>query len=157
MELALRLRPKNQDNYALPFKVKKNLSLLSLIDTLSQSFQAIPDERQQRRCQYDLHDVMMGALSCMFFQEPSWLQYQQRLQYQYQQNNLFTLFNMTNIPKESQLRDILNKVDSEHYRRIFTSLLDKLRRDKHLASYRLPLTHQGLYYVAVDGSQWQSI
>jgi hypothetical protein len=28
MELALRLRPKNHDNYALPFKAKKNLSPL---------------------------------------------------------------------------------------------------------------------------------
>jgi hypothetical protein len=63
---------------------------------------------------------------------------------------------MTNIPKESQLRDILNKVGSEHYRGIFTSLLDKLRRDKHLASYRLPLTPHGVYYVAVDGSQYHS-
>ena len=54
------------------------------------------------------------------------------------------------------MRDILDNVDSEHYRSIFKSLLEALRRDKHLEPYRLPFTQGGLYYVAFDGSQYHS-
>lgn len=152
----MRLRPKSENTYQPPFRLKKNLNLTRLIDTLSQAFRSTPDERQQKKCQYELHDVMMGALSCMFFQEPSWLQFQQKLQEKFHQNNLFTLFNIKSIPQESQLRDTLDNIDSEHYRAIFKSLLEALRRDKQLVNYRLPLTPQGLYYVAVDGSQYHS-
>jgi len=44
----------------------------------------------------------------MFFQDPSLLQFQERLKEQQHQDNLPTLFGAKNIPKSSQLYSVLN-------------------------------------------------
>ena len=96
----------------------------------------------------------MAALSCMFFQEPSWLQYQKDLQEGLQDNNLRHLFGMAEIPKESQVRNILDTIDSEHYRPVFNRMFEQLRRDKQLEPFRI----KGLntYLVSIDGLQYFS-
>jgi hypothetical protein len=71
-------------------------------------------------------------LACMFFQSPSLLEFQRQLNDPQQRNNLFTLFNMTNIPQDSQLRERLDYMDSEIYRDIFNGLFEQMRRDKVL-------------------------
>jgi len=45
----------------------------------------------------------------MFFQDPSLLQFQKRLQKSINRNNLKTIFNVSAIPKDTQLRDILDE------------------------------------------------
>ncbi len=39
------------------------------------------------------------------------LQFQQRMQEEQHQNNLRTLFDVTNIPKETQMREIIDSID----------------------------------------------
>lgn len=109
MKATLRLRPKNEEGYQPPFKVKKNLSLKPLIEGINQKFHAVPDKRQAHKCSYELHDVMMGALSCMFYQEPSWLNFQQSLQERFHQNNLFTMFNMKSLPRKASYETLWMK------------------------------------------------
>lgn len=145
-----------QENYQPKFKIKKHLNLTSLIARVSDSFRAVPDKRRQSHCAYEQHDVMMGALSCMFFQQPSWLQFQTHLEAGLGDNNMKHLFNMASLPKESQVRDILDNIDSEHYRPVFNELLEQARKDKQLEPFRLPLTTEGLFYAVVDGSQYHS-
>ena len=43
----------------------------------------------------------------MHFQDPSFLQFQQRLQEDQHQNNTRTLFDVTNISKETLMREII--------------------------------------------------
>ena len=92
----------------------------------------------------------------MFFQQPSWLQYQQQLQNGLQENNLENLFHVSELPKASQCRNILDGIDSEYYRPIFKVLFEQLRQDKQLEKFRLPLVKQDLFYVAIDGSLYHS-
>jgi hypothetical protein len=92
----------------------------------------------------------------MFFQSPSLLDFQRQLDDLQQKNNLLTLFNMTNIPADSQLRERLDNMDSEIYRGIFNTLFEQMRRDKALEQYRLPIGESGLYYVPIDGSTYHS-
>lgn len=63
---------------------------------------------------------------------------------------------MTSIPEDSQLRERLDNMDSEIYRGIFNELFEKMRRDKELEQYRLPIGESGLYYVPIDGSTYHS-
>ena len=49
----------------------------------------------------------------MFFQDPSMLEFQTRLQQQINQNNLKTLFNVSSIPKSTQLKQVIDTVPSE--------------------------------------------
>ncbi len=151
----MKLKPKTTD-YQPPFKIKKHLNLSNLIGQISQGFKSIPDKRRLSHCTYQQHDVMMATLSCMFFQEPSWLQFQQHLQDNLHDNNLTHLFHINELPKESQVREILDGIDSEHYRGTFNQLFEQLRKDKQLESFRLPLTPQGVFYLPMDGTQYHS-
>jgi hypothetical protein len=68
-------------------------------------------------------------------------------------NNLRTLFSVENIPKETQMREIIDGVDSEHLRPIFKELYSRLQRGKHLEQYQL---FPGIYYFPIDGTQFFS-
>jgi hypothetical protein len=148
------LSPKNKEQYEIPFKRRKHLNFNAMVNRISASIKMayVPTSGKA----YHQHDIVMGALACMFFQSPSLLEFQRQLNDPQQRNNPFTLFNMTNIPQDSQLRERLDYMDSEIYRDIFNGLFEQMRRDKVLEQYRLPIGEKGLYYVPIDGSTYHS-
>jgi len=96
---------------------------------------------------------MMSGLACMHFQDPSLLQFQQRLKDQQQSNNLQTLFDVETIPKETQMREIIDSLDSGCFRKIFKDFYLRLQRGKQLEQYQI---FKGMYYFPMDGSQFFS-
>jgi hypothetical protein len=82
-------------------KQKKHLSFSALKIALSAHFNAIPDPRQLNKCVFSYHDILMSAFACMYFQDPSLLQFQQRMEQAQGRNNLRNLFGVENIPQES--------------------------------------------------------
>jgi len=85
---------------------KKHLSFGSLRNGLSSAFHQIPDTREMVKIDYHIHDAMISGFACMYFQDPSLLQFQERLREDENRNNLQTLFDVKNIPKDTQLRNI---------------------------------------------------
>jgi hypothetical protein len=128
--------------------MKKHLRFNALRKTLSEHLKNIDDHRQQGRCNYSLHDATMSAFACMYFQDSSLSEFQQRMEESKHQNNLKNMFGVQNIPKNSQLRDVVDTIDSEYLRPIFCDFLTRLQRGKQLEEYQvLP----GLYSCAIDG------
>jgi hypothetical protein len=148
------LQPKNIANYQLPFRKRKHLNFDAMISRISDSAQQACAPATGNA--YGQHDIVMGALACMFFQSPSLLQFQRHLDDPQNRNNLFTLFGMTALPQDSQFRVRLDEMDSETYRDIFNGLFEQMRRDKALESFKLPLTEQGIYYLPIDGTTYHS-
>ncbi len=148
------LKPKDKAGYKIPFKKRKHLNFDAMISRIGGSIQQAYTPNVGNS--YLQHDIVMGALACMFFQSPSLLQFQRHLDDPQNRNNLFTLFGMTDIPSESQFRERLDKMDSEIYRPIFNALFEQIRRDKAMEQYKLPLTEQGVYYVPIDGTTYHS-
>ncbi len=68
----------------------------------------------------------------MFFQDPSLLHFQKRLEQNQQRNNLRNIFNVQNIPSNNQLRDVLDEISSEALAPIFKDFYEKLRRQKFM-------------------------
>ena len=134
-------------------KIKKHLSFSSLRSAVSERFLSIPDWRQPGKLNISLHDALMSGFACMHFQDPSLLQFQQRMQEDQHQNNLRTLFDVENIPKETQMREIIDGVDSKHLRPIFKEIYSRLQRGKQLEQYQL---FPGIYYFPIDGTQFFS-
>jgi len=134
-------------------KPKKHLSFTALRKEMSAIFQAIPDWRQPKKINYSVHDALMSGFACMHFQDPSLLQFQTRMQEEQHQNNLRTLFGVGSIPKETQMREIIDGVGSEYFRPIFKDYYHRLQRGKHLEQYQML---SGLYYFPMDGSQFYS-
>ena len=130
---------------------KKHLSFGSLRNGLSSLFQDIPDTREAVKTDYSIHDAMMSGFACMYFQEPSLLQFQKRLREAENRDNLQTLFGVNDIPGETQLRDIVDEVGSEEFRPVFKDYFYRLQRGKHLFQYQFL---DGLYLCSIDGTQY---
>jgi hypothetical protein len=132
-------------------KSKKHLGFGSLRVGLSEVFHELPDSRQQAKTNYSIHDAMMSGFACMFFQDPSLLQFQQRLREERNRDNLQTLFDVKDIPEDTQVREIIDQVDSEQLRPIFKEYFFRLQRGKHLSEFHLL---DGLYVCSIDGTQY---
>lgn len=134
-------------------KIKKHLGFKSLRESLSETFRHIQDQRQAHKIDYSLHDAMMSGFACMYFQDPSLLQFQKRLETKYHSSNLKTLFGIHKIPESTQLRWIIDGVDSSKLSSFFTKYFYRLQRGKHLKQFEL---FENLYLCALDGAQYFS-
>ncbi len=112
----------------------------------------LPDGRQ-RDIKYTMHDCMMSGFAMMFYQDSSLLQFQRRLQQAIHKNNLTTLFTVKSIPKDSQMRSIIDEVQSQELEPIFEDFFKPLQRGKYLASYRV---FDKYYIISMDGSGYFS-
>ena len=115
----------------------KHLSFQSLRHGLTTLFRDIPDRRQKLKVDHSMHDVVMSGFAMMYFQDPSLLQFQERLKEDYGHDNLETLFGVESIPKETQMRTILDTLDREEFRPAFKNFAHRLQRGKYLEQYRL--------------------
>jgi len=132
---------------------KKHLNFSALRRSLSGFFEKIDDSRQSGKIDYTLHDCLMSALAMMFFQDPSVLSFQRRMQDSMQSNNLKTQFGVNAIPSDSSLRQSMDVVPTEAIHPAFSILFQQLQRGKQLVPYRLDSGH---YLIALDGSQYFS-
>lgn len=134
-------------------KIKKHLSFTGLRTKLSEEFNKIIDKRQESKVKISIHDAMMSGFAAMYFQDPSLLQFQIRMQEDQHRNNLETLFEVEKIPKETQMREIIDDVDSDSFSPIFKDFYLRLQRGKHLEQFQI---FPNLYYFPIDGSQFYS-
>ncbi len=133
--------------------LKKHLSFNALREALSHRFNQIDDSRQNAKVDYPLHDCLMSGFAMMFFQDPSLLAFQQRIQDSIERNNLSTVFNVGTIPKDTQMREILDPIESQAIAPVFSDFLLRLQRGKQLARYRFT---DEMYLISMDGSQYFS-
>lgn len=132
---------------------KKDLSFTALRKMLSRRFLEIPEFRQEAKVKHVVHDVLMSGFAMMFYQDRSLLQFQQRLEEVIQKNNLQTLFQVESIPRDSQMREVIDEVESQELESLFEDFLRPLQRGKHLEEYRVLGDH---YVISIDGSEYFS-
>ena len=133
--------------------IKKHLSFSALRKGLSELFEQIDDTRQSGKIDYSLHDCLMSALAMMFFQDPSVLSFQRRMQDSMQCSNLKAMFAVERIPSDSALRKTLDTLPTQAILPAFSMFLQRLQRGNQLAAYKLESGH---YLIALDGSQYFS-
>lgn len=132
---------------------RKHLHFSALRKSIGEVFRQIDDHRQAGKVEFDLTDCLMSALAMMFFQDPSLLSFQRRMQDSMQCNNLKTMFGVNDIPSDTVLRKTLDPVDTGKLNPCFAALFQRLQRGKPLSLYRLGSGH---YLIAIDGSQYFS-
>lgn len=132
---------------------KKHLSFTSLRKVLSEHLHGIRDHRQTNKIRYSIHDTLMSGFACMYFQEPSLLQFQLCMEKKMHQNNLRTMFGVASIPEATQIREVIDNVESEEMSPIFKEYFHRLQRGKHLEQYQI---FPGLYILSLDGTQYFS-
>lgn len=136
-------------------KIKKHLHFGSLVSILSKHFRAIPDWRRPPKKKKNklipIKDALMSGFACMYFQDPSLLQFQKRMQEDQHRNNLNTLLGVRTIPKETQMRTIIDGVDSDCFKGPFKEITQRLQRGKQLERFQL---FPKQYYIPMDASQF---
>ncbi len=133
--------------------IKKDLSFTALRAAMAECFRQIEDSRQSGKVDHSLHDVLMSGFAMMYFQDSSILAFQRRMQEGLQQNNLGTLFGVSSIPKDSQMRDVIDSVPTAALGRIFPAFLNHLQRGRQLDHYQFM---NGKYLIPLDGSEYFS-
>jgi hypothetical protein len=132
---------------------KKHLSFSALRKLISDRVVKFEDTRQQGKVEYSLHDCCQSAFAMMFFQDPSINAFQQRLQEKQQVNNLKTLFNVSTIPKSTQLRTALDDIAPTEIELLFSDFLRPVQRGNQLELFEFM---DEKYLIPLDGVQYFS-
>ena len=130
---------------------KKHLSLGSLVKALREDLQKLEDNRQSHKIKYSMADIVLSAFGCMFFQDPSLLAFQKRMQDEHHLSNFNTIFNVERIPESTQLREVLDVVPPAELKKLFKEVFTRLQRGKHLEQFQ---SIRGKYLVSIDGTQY---
>ena len=72
----------------------------------------------------------MGGFAMMFFQDPSLLPFQQRMEDEARMNTLATLFRIQSIPKDTRMREVIDEVDPEEIMPLFDDFFRPLQMRK---------------------------
>jgi Transposase DDE domain len=98
-------------------------------------------------------DIVMGAFSVFFLQAPSFLSHQKMLEEREDTSNAETLFEIMNIPTDSQIRSVLDRVDPKSIDGWFRSSFETLEDSHAMEKFRV-LGDRIL--IALDGTQHHS-
>lgn len=132
-------------------RTKKHLGFTALRKMISSHFRSWKDFRRQGSIDHSVHDVAMSAMACMYFQEPSLLQFQKEMEERSQQNNLRTLFNVQTIPSSNVMKEILDNQESRGFQPISKSIIQQLQRGNQLSQFNF---FPGFTVCSFDATQY---
>jgi hypothetical protein len=124
---------------------RQHLHFDALIDQARQRFEQLPEQRRDPA--FGLADVLMAGLALFSLKDPSLLAFCHRSI----DHNLGSVFGLKAIPSDTQMREILDDVDPDHLRPLFTDLFRQVQRGKVLEDY---VFLEGCYLVALDGVEY---
>ncbi len=127
------------------------------IETLLQAFEPLleqlPDHRTGRKTTYTIPEAVRSAFAVFFMQAPSFLAQQKMVQRQRGRNNAQTLFGVTQIPSDNQIRNLLDPLPPECLFPLFETGWHILQATSTLESFQ---TLDQQYLIALDGTQFFS-
>ena len=130
--------------------VSKTLHVDALIQALKTDFGKLTDHRA-KNAKIALDDAIMSAFAMFHLKDQSLLAFDERRRWE--PENLHTVYGVTNIPCDSQLRAILDEVDPAFLRPAFRTVFRRLQRGKKLESMTLLNGH---YLLSGDGTGFYS-
>lgn len=125
----------------------------ALISSMRESFSELPDFRKGKNKQYRVEDALISAFSLFFMQSSSFLQYQRQMATKKGRSNANSLFGITQIPCDNQIRTLLDPVAATAVFSGFDALHQCLEFSGKRDHYRC--FEQG-YLVALDGTEYFS-
>jgi len=124
-----------------------------LLDIFKDNIKNIKDERRQRSdLKYSYTDIILGAFSMLYFQNPSWLSYQKKMEDIKGKSNATSIFGIE-IPSQNHSKNLLDKLKPKVFKKVYDDIL--------LECERLDIIKQFIFMkeyllIAVDGIQYHS-
>ena len=134
---------------AIPPKTRRHLSFDPLIRQIRRRAKLFPDSRNKADCSYSMADAVMSAMAMFALKDPSLLFFQQRRN----DENMKSVFRILNVPSDTQMRAILDRLEPDLLRPLFNDVFRQLQRGKALEPY---VFHEGCYLVSMDGTGYFS-
>jgi len=133
--------------------IRKDLSATGLISILTKAFYNIDDPRiNKNNIQYSLPDILKSGLAIFSLKYPSLLKFCKDAKNPLIEKNIKSLFNISNIPSDTQLRDVIDPIPFESLRPAFDAILSSVQRGNELQKF-ITLGH---YAIALDGTGYFS-
>jgi len=130
-------------------KLRKCLNVDALFNQIHLGFEKIPDHRLKSPI-ISLSDALMSGFAMFSLKDPSLLAFDQR---QSKDTNLKSIYNIENVPCDTQMRTILDDVNPADIEPLFNDVFRKLQRGKVLE----PMVFMnGCYLLSIDGTGYFS-
>jgi hypothetical protein len=124
---------------------RRHLHFDALIRLARKRFEALPDQR--RSPSFPLADTLMAGLAVFSLKDPSLLAFCGRAL----DHNLHSVFGLSSIPSDTQMRAILDPVPPDRLGPVFKDVFRQVQRGKVLEDY---VFLEGCYLVALDGVEY---
>jgi len=131
----------------------EELSINRMIKNLKASMQQFNDARRGKNTQYEMVDAGMGAFSVFFTQCASFLEHQRNLKRTKGRSNAESLFDLSDIPSDNQIRNLLDPVDPGAVQSQYRGIFQALDRNGILHRFR---SYSDQLLVAIDGTEYFS-
>lgn len=133
--------------------LRKDLCADSLIRNIGDIFSSVPDSRSQGKSVLPIRDVLMSGFALFSLKKSSLLAFDQGRADPCFRANMKSLYGVNHVACDTQMREVLDKVDPDNIRPAFVKLFASAQRGKVLESYGYL---NGKYLVALDGTGYFS-
>ncbi len=120
-----------------------------LIAALRRYCQALPDQRRGKNTTYAMTDFALAAFARFFMQSLSFLAHQRHLETGHGRSNCETLFDMSKIPRDNQIRVMLDPIEPALFYPLFADIVAELQQCGGLDAMR---ALDGHVLIAWDGT-----
>ena len=145
-----RRKSKRQTTAKSQRTVRKHLNVDAMFEIIRKDFQKIPDHRAGNS-KISLDDTLMSGVAVFQLKHSSLLAFDN---YRKEKPvNLHTVFGLTDIPSDSQMRTILDPIDLSFLRNPFRSIFRLLQRSKDFEKMTFI---DGHYLLSGDGTGFYS-
>lgn len=125
-----------------------------LMEKARETMGSLTDGRKESNARrYEMRAAGMSGLSIFMMQDPSFLNFQRRLEESRGSGNFETIFCGDKIPSDNQIRNLLDGVDPSEFSGLFDFGLEALSESGALNRFK---THDGFYLAAIDGTEYHS-
>ncbi len=132
-------------------RIAEKVKIEQLHDIIFQQFRRFKDPRMV--AQISLENMLMASLAVFTLKCPSLLSFEREFNEPKRVANLKKLFRMERIPSDTQLRDVLDKVDYLQYRIIFKKIFAHIQRAKIFELFQfMKINNEPHHLLAVDGT-----
>jgi len=130
------------------------LSPDKIMQHFQESWRKLPDYRQpNNNTKYEIADAALAAYAVFFMQSPSFLAHQRDMQQRKGKDNAATLFGVSKIPSDNQIRNLLDPVTPDHFWGDFEWMHQELAQSGRTAAFA---DYKSTYLITFDGVVFHS-
>jgi len=123
----------------------------TLLSFLTRAIEQFPDERDGERTRYSMQDIVRSVFAVFFTQSPSFLARQTLMQQARGMNNAATIFGVSTLPSDNQLRNVIDPVEPKYLHSVYESTVAFLQTHGVIEQFR---SFSGTLLIVIDGTQY---